>query len=149
MSNYKGHLVGGGAFFLICLLGLASIPALAVHNIILNALCCLTGALFPDLDTISKGRKYYLKLLPLVLILLVLLNQIYAAGVMVLFTLIALKARHRGIFHRPWFIFISGFLFVGLLSITLHLNNNALAICWIFFIMGAFSHLVFDYGLQR
>jgi hypothetical protein len=57
MPGYRGHLVGGTvAFALVCVI--TNPPFSAIGRSELLLLTCL-GSLFPDIDTKSRGQRYF------------------------------------------------------------------------------------------
>lgn len=150
MPGYKGHLFGGLVAFLVM------VTFLVFKNVNPSAplmfewlLCTLAGSLFPDVDVKSKGQNYFYKLL-LIILLILLVN-----GYIPLFILLAILAvtpmivRHRGLFHKLWFI-ISFPLLIAVCLISFYPHYKMLIAYDIaFFILGAISHLYLDLGLKR
>jgi len=148
MPNYKGHLVGG--FIVYCIIiGIGTLYATSFMVLLQWLLSTLAGSLFPDIDTKSKGQKLLYTLL-FVMSLVLLVQKRYRliayCGVVAVLPLIT---RHRGIFHKLWFIIlIIGLGTAGLISLypCAMVPIGKLAG---FFLAGAISHLYLDLGLKR
>lgn len=150
MPNYKGHLFGGFAVFLLSLFAMCALTTFPGYTTALEWLFfCCAGALFPDVDTKSKGQKWYFRVL-FILLIYAFLNQNMAIVWFILFSfLVPHIVVHRGIFHRMWFV-IAIPLGAGILLCT-HFPRCR-TIIWhdiLFFIIGALSHLWLDLGFKR
>jgi hypothetical protein len=147
MAGYKGHIAGSILFFLA---GLALFSRICeTSDYVLLLLCAIIGALFPDLDTSSKGRNIFKKLLPGIIFVLFVKNDINSLLLCILFFISTFFVRHRGIFHKTWFIVISGIFFTALVHLTLNTHLKKDFLIWIFFTLGALSHLLLDYAFQK
>ena len=151
MPGYKGHLLGGlGAFGLtVALLLSATVLKPTFLLAIQWLLCCLAGSLFPDVDTKSKGQKYFYWLLCALFVFLFLNNQYYLMGVLSFIAVLPMLVPHRGLFHRLWFVI----LFPALLAFGVNCYvagcSTIIASNTLFFITGAISHLWLDLGFRR
>lgn len=148
MPNYKGHLCGGAVAFLGALViqilffgtGIGSFPQLCFC-----VTCALFGSLFPDVDTKSRGQRYFYRMLSLVLVFYVVRQNLYAVSVCAFVALVPLLVNHRGIFHRSWFlVLVAGLACQGMFCLfpqyATYIFQGTL-----FFISGALSHLALDY----
>lgn len=149
MPNYQGHLVGGA----ICAAPLlvATHYAYPLHPLwgISLLLSCMLGALFPDVDTKSKGQRIYYYTLTALIIVLAFERKFDYILLLLPIILLPLIVRHRGLFHKLWFILavMAGATFYACASwpalkllIVLHS---------LFFTAGAISHLYLDLGFKR
>jgi len=149
MPNYKGHLAGGTVAYSVLFLLLCN----SIKPSFITAgewlVCTLAGALFPDIDIKSKGQKYFYRIVLLLFIVLIIQNQLkLLAGCSVIAT-IPMLARHRGLFHRMWFIVslpLVIWICVALISPQL---STIVFFDAIFFLAGALSHLWLDLGFWR
>lgn len=150
MSNYKGHLTGGvicyGMF--IGLIALASgIPS--PWALVEWLVCAIGGALFPDIDIKSKGQKtFYWGLLGAYL-LLILAGRLEVLAFISIIAIAPMIVKHRGIFHRLWFVVSFPLLFAFWLSICMPNYTGAILLDACFFIAGAVSHLWLDFGPRK
>ncbi len=147
MPGYKGHVAGGLLIFFALFAATRSYvePGTAVWLFLFT----LIGALFPDIDTKSKGQKWFYRILFLVLIVLLVLQQFIFFAVLALVLGLPLVVDHRGLFHRLWFIVTLAGVVVGLLDwYQIFFLRDALLPA-LFFIAGAASHLVLDVGLLQ
>jgi membrane-bound metal-dependent hydrolase YbcI (DUF457 family) len=147
MPNYKGHLVGGAITY-CCLLFICK-SALATVPVAIELLgCTLLGALFPDIDTKSVGQKLVYKLIFIAMIILILKGEWTLFSCLSLISLMPPLSKHRGLFHSPWFLLFCSLMmfFIVALFFPEHKDRSYLAL--LFFTMGAFSHLVLDFGIR-
>ncbi len=147
MPNAKGHLLGGLAFFILS----GSIPLTRKYlpfatptQTLVGLPICLLGALFPDIDTHSIGRK--------ILNLFILMSAITAlhfkkyAVVLQLLSLasITFLASHRGITHNPLFVTTAPamifYSFKSHLKWLPEINTKY----YLAFILGGLSHIILD-----
>ncbi|MGB8468363.1 MAG: metal-dependent hydrolase [Candidatus Babeliales bacterium] len=150
MPNYKGHLVGGLCAYglllsLLLLYAVCPTPLTLVEWL----LATLAGALFPDIDTKSKGQKYFYQLTGILGIVLVISRHYVTASCMLLLALFPLMIRHRGITHS--FIAMSLLCAACVLFVHLQVPFHALQITYavLFFWAGLVSHLILDLGIRR
>lgn len=112
-------------------------------------LACVAGSLFPDIDVKSKGQKLFYGIMAPFYIFLFINRQYYLCFCVGLTALLPILCKHRGLFHCWWFIVA----FAGLWSIAMlqlfPLYPNEVVLGSIFFISGALSHLLLDFGLRR
>ena len=148
MPNYKGHLFGGLITYALLFFMLSS-----QHPSLLTSLqwlfCCLIGSLFPDIDTKSKIQKLFYTVLLITFAILALNNKTEIMIALSFLGIIPLIVKHRGIFHKAWFIlFLStGIVFIS--NVYFPKNYYEILISITFFTIGAFSHLYLDLGLKR
>ncbi len=146
MPGYRAHLVGGAATYVLVYFTIThyikATPVIAFQW----AVICLLGSLFPDIDIKSKGQGIFYRLLTVFLIYLSYKGLWDIFVIMSFLALLPLLSRHRGIFHKLWFI--TGMPFIVALVIwnsfpghTVMLFSSAL-----FFAAGATSHIVLDRG---
>lgn len=151
MPNYKTHLTGGLVSFCLLSLLISSVKFLNFTKIELLQflISCLIGSLFPDIDTKSKIQKlFYTFLLFLLLIALIYKNITLFIALSFIGTL-PLIVHHRGIFHNPIFIIaISGFSII-ICNLYTPEFYKSLTINLLFFVIGAFSHIILDVGIKK
>lgn len=149
MPGYKGHLVGGCAAFGFGLFLLQS----SYNPTHLNAfewfLCALAGALFPDIDIKSKGQNLFYKGLLILLLFLFVKGRMQIALMIGIVSLIPMVVRHRGLFHRTWFVIAAPYAIAGFLTTCYPIYSRILLIDTSFFVLGALSHLWLDLGFRR
>jgi hypothetical protein len=113
MAGYKGHLAGATAFFVMYLAALAyvfSVDAayrqfsaieLAGYPLALFVLTLLF-ALWPDVDTDSKGQNLFYGLFFTADLFLIVTEQFKEAAYLGLFALLPALGHHRGWTHTWW-----------------------------------------------
>ena len=152
MPGYRGHLIGGAITFAAVYATLRVINPESVtfaKDIFSGLVLCLAGSLFPDIDIKSVGQRiFYFAIFP-ILLLAILTKQFSLLTIVSLLSVIPVLVSHRGLIHKWWFL-----VFVPLLVPMLLLyNHSALVapalISYVFFVSGALSHVLLDYGLWR
>jgi membrane-bound metal-dependent hydrolase YbcI (DUF457 family) len=147
MPGYKGHLAGGLFFAVMCLVGAVLIGWLVFDPLLAAGLVgfCLLGALFPDVDTDSKGQNLYCMVLAAVDFGLILQKYYMWAAWLGLLSMFPAMGSHRGWTHTWWAMLIIPLPI--LLIPTLALGIEAMATFapfYMAFCVGYFSHLLLD-----
>jgi membrane-bound metal-dependent hydrolase YbcI (DUF457 family) len=147
MPGYKGHLAGG-LITGILTAGTAVAAGHAVHTPLQIAgivSFCLLGALFPDVDTDSKGQNLFYSIFILVDGTLIFQQNYRWAAWLGLFAMFPALGHHRGWTHTWWAMLLVGapiFIFPGaLLGIR---NITIFFLFYLAFTAGYFSHLLLD-----
>lgn len=150
MPLYKGHLLGGfvSGVSLLFLLSKTVVYSLPVLTALEWLLCALAGALFPDVDTKSKGQKYFYWLISALILLSFYKGHLYCAAYLMLFSILPLIVRHRGLFHCTWFLIVVPLGAAALAGAYLPVYRSFLFYDASFFIIGALSHLLMDFGFK-
>lgn len=150
MPGYRGHLVGGLAtFFVIHLLTRAtSFDSFTSLKFSVAALICtLIGALFPDIDTISIGQRILYITLAVTAVGAIFFHNWKLLGLVGLFCAIPLILHHRGIMHSIWFLSTVPLLvFLGISQVVPWHISFSFAL-YGYFLAGALSHLILDFGV--
>ncbi len=149
MPNYKGHLLGGFIVFMVTMLLVYSRYHVSLFTGLEWGLCTLLGALFPDIDTKSKGQKLFYRLLFIVLIFLIFQQKFQVAVFICLAGFIPLLVNHRGLCHNILFILSIPLLFSWYFFLFLPHYSLLILGDLLFFTLGAISHLWLDKGLVR
>jgi membrane-bound metal-dependent hydrolase YbcI (DUF457 family) len=150
MANYQGHLLGGLGAFGATLMIHEHYAHHATHpasHIIFWLMLCLFGSLFPDIDIHSMGQKILYKLLLLTLALCTFFGFWQALPFLTLAALFPQCVKHRGLTHNILFILLAPL--PAPLAISLwHRSYTIFAYTsYLFFVAGALSHLLLDYGI--
>lgn len=154
MANWKGHVAGGvllgGAY--AAALSFTPIQYYAEHAQLLHDWQALAAvlvlsvlfALFPDVDTNSKGQNIFYGLALAVDILLIWSGNIQAAAYLGLVAMLPVVGKHRGWTHSKLAMLVVP---LPILVIPYLYNDRALAIAGLYYgaaVVGYFSHLLFD-----
>ena len=147
--NYPGH-IGGGVIAFSIIIALA-IPArfgqpCSAVGMGMWLGITLFGALFPDIDVHSTGRKVWHRLLFCGALLMTYHRQYQLLAPLLLLTAAPYMLKHRGITHRWWFITSMPLAGAWYLGHAYPLWHNEIYLSSIFFTAGALSHLALDYG---
>jgi general stress protein CsbA len=76
----------------------------------------------------------------------VLKNKLKLALAVTIFSVIPMLCKHRGIFHRTWFVVLLIVLIAALLILHFPHCQRIIAFDALFFMVGALSHLWLDLG---
>lgn len=147
MPGYKGHIAGGVFFAAMGLVGAVMLGYLVFKPLLAAGLMgfCLLGALFPDVDTDSKGQNLYYSVLAM-LDLGLILNKYYVwAAWLGFFAMLPAIGSHRGWTHTWWAMFL---IPTPILAMPLILKGPeavpAFLPFYVAFCAGYFSHLLLD-----
>lgn len=147
MPGYRTHLIAGTLVFAGCASLVSSSMRPEDKTIKLWALflgATLLGALFPDIDVPSKmQRLFYITVCgvligALILKLYTLFMGTGAGAIAVAFL------RHRTITHRVWFMTLLACGLMGAGLFFFPATGRLWAIASLFFMIGAWSHLLLD-----
>lgn len=112
-------------------------------------IACIAGSLFPDIDVKSKGQKFFYCIMAPFYLFFFAQGNLILCFFVGLTALIPILCNHRGLFHSLWFIA----LFTGLWSMAilqwLPSYENQVVMATIFFLCGALSHLLLDFGFKN
>lgn len=148
MPGYKGHMLGACAAVVICVAALAWFGYRVSPLYFLQGLFfAWLGALFPDIDTKSKGQKMLYAVLFVLIVALLLYKKYVIASVLALMAFMPLFVNHRGIFHRFWFAALITAAAVAGCALQFPWCAAATVRNGLFFLLGFFSHIALDFGL--
>ena len=154
MPGYRGHLVGGMVIYSLMALLLYTMMPLNVCTFIGLCIATCAGALFPDIDTKSKGQRYFYWIIVLFLLWSMLHCKKATPYVpfeivlgIVLISLLPLLGKHRGYTHKPWVIIVLGMILWLILSRFFPTIASIGCFYVIFFVIGALSHIWLDRNL--
>ena len=149
MPSYKEHLVGGTVSFGAMLLIVSRWYYPTAPTTIEWLFCSLAGSLFPDIDIKSKGQKYFYWCILIALVIISIKKRFDILVGCSVISVMPMLVKHRGIFHRLWFVIGFPLLFWFLISLQFPQLRLMILLDVIFFISGAVSHLWLDMGLAR
>lgn len=118
---------------------------LPVQDFLLAFVFGLIGSIFPDIDTRSVAQKLFFVSLFLGVLFCLIYYQnsvfLFAAGAI---ALVPLLSRHRGIFHRWWFLL--GLSVLGTLGGVAFFPEHmqVVVLCSSSFFFGCVTHLLLD-----
>lgn len=149
MPDYKGHLVGAFAFLGLSLAALGCAGYYLKPIVVAQGLFFVfLGALFPDIDTKSKGQRLFYAVM-FVAMMGLLIYQKYLAGLaLAILGFFPLFVKHRALFHKFWFATM--LVVAAVLGCALYwpAYTNAGIRNGLFFLVGILSHLVLDFGVR-
>lgn len=154
MANYKGHIAGGAAAGIAYTAALSYVPierfaeaAGVLQNweaIAAIFVLSMLFALFPDIDTNSKGQDIFYGLALVTDILLIVNGDIEAAAFLGLIAMAPIVGKHRGWTHSKIAMLLVP---VPLLIIPYLYNAAILPVAAVYYgacVAGYFSHLLLD-----
>ncbi len=154
MANYRGHIAGGLGAGTVYALALSHVPierfaetaGLLENWQALAALFVLSMlfALFPDVDTNSKGQDIFVGLAFIVDVLLILDGSFQAAAYLGLIAMLPIISHHRGWTHSKIAMVLVP---LPLLIVPYFHNEKVLPISIVLYgaaVAGYFSHLLLD-----
>jgi len=112
MANWRGHTVGGAIVGIAYIAALEVIPSEAVEHtrgllsdwqmLVGLMVICVLFALWPDIDTNSKGQNIFFGIAFVADIALILSGRIEAAAYLGLIAMTPIIGKHRGWTHTKW-----------------------------------------------
>lgn len=147
MPSYKTHVLGGVAVAALCAgalvwFGLAS-PEQWRTGVGLAGVCVL-GALFPDIDTDSKGQTVFYCAFLCVDIWLIATRRFELAAWLGLLAVVPVVGQHRGWIHTWWAMLLLPLPIVLIPWLVFGQEWTAFAPAYGAFTLGYFSHLLLD-----
>jgi len=147
MPGYKGHLAGGLFFAVMGLVGGVLFGWLVLDPLVASSLIgfCLLGALFPDVDTDSKGQNLYYAVFATVDLGLILKGYYVWAAWLGLFSMFPAIGSHRGWTHTWWAMLLVPLPILGIPAVVQGMDTvGAFLPFYAAFVLGYFSHLLLD-----
>lgn len=147
MPGYKGHLAGGLFFAVMGIVGAVLLGWLAVDPLVASGLTgfCLLGALFPDVDTDSKGQNLYYAVFATVDLGLIVQKHYMWAAWLGFFAMLPAIGSHRGWTHTWWAMFLVPLPVLAIPAVMLGVNGvTGFVPYYVAFVTGYFSHLLLD-----
>lgn len=147
MPDYRGHLAGGLFFGVMGLVGAILLGWLVFDPLQASGLIgfCLLGALFPDVDTNSKGQNLYYAVFTVVDLVLILRGLYVWAAWFGLFSMLPAVGSHRGWTHTWWAMLLVP---VPILAVPFFMQMpdavREFIPFYAAFVVGYFSHLILD-----
>lgn len=147
MPGYRGHILAGSLFYFLIVWAFkltTKTPALLITWFI----CTLAGALFPDIDTKSKGQKIFYFLFAIFVASSIFTKQYSLGAWASLVSFTPLLTNHRGLFHSTLFLAVLIFSLTYSLTILFPVYKAIIIPCAVFFALGVATHLLFDFRLK-
>lgn len=147
MPGYKGHLAGGLFFAVMGLIGSILLGWLVLDPLVASGLIgfCLLGALFPDVDTNSKGQNLYYAVFATVDLGLILKGLYIWAAWLGFFAMLPAIGSHRGWTHTWWAMILVPFPILAVPVVVQGVDAvSGFLPFYAAFVSGYFSHLLLD-----
>lgn len=146
--GFRGHAMITVLFFgVIAVFGrLFDVPW---DRLLFGGMFMLLGGLFPDIDTASRGRRFFVLVL-LVVLGSCLLSKLYVtSALLAAIILLSLLARHRTLFHNFYFLILLTAIFCWVVSLFFYNSWPTILINGGFFLAGCLGHLIADFGFFK
>jgi len=110
--------------------------------------CALVGSLFPDVDIKSKGQLVFYRMACCGVIVSIYWGHWMALSALSCGMLVPLLVKHRGITHQVWFVLCAPFVVPCITALYAPQHLTTAFFSYLFFVGGAMSHLMLDFGLS-
>ncbi len=146
MPGYKEHIIGGIFFWGICLLFMIVFEIFKPSLLSASGLLVFTilGALFPDVDTNSKGQHIIYGIILIVDIILIVSGKFILAAILGFIALFPAIGSHRGWTHTWWAMLIVPLPIIILPEFYYNLTLIQVLPYYIAWVFGYLSHLILD-----
>lgn len=149
MPGYKAHITAGAV---------ACIVAIYIISILVHFCptflqfmgcfaCAILGSIFPDIDTTSKAQRLFFIFSSMVLLISIVFQAWLIFFNFSLISVIVMLLKHRTITHSAYFIFILSTLPIFFSLLVFQGIYTGAILSAMGFAVGAFSHLLLDFGL--
>lgn len=146
MPGYKGHIIGGIVFGILCLAGLIWFgvyqPDLKTALVLIAI--ALMGAMFPDTDTDSKGQNIFYGCFVILDLILIIKGEYKWAALLGFFALLSVIGHHRGWTHTWWAMLLIPLPIIILPVLFFKIEYQELLPFYFAAVTGYLSHLVLD-----
>ncbi len=105
---------------------------------------CLLGALFPDVDTSSKGRPFFYSILAAMDIILIINHEYQWAAIVGLIAMLPALGNHRGWTHTWWAMLAVPLAILAVPLLLCAVDWQTLTPFYLAAVLGYFSHLALD-----
>jgi hypothetical protein len=148
MPSYRGHLMGGLVTF-AALAQLHTFGKIAGQTTVLifagELIATLAGSLFPDIDTKSRGRRYFNYIIFAAMGIAILQRSLFLVLFFSTFWIFQFIVPHRGITHNPLFLVAAPIFILKAISPHAPWLSTLPMRYYLFFVAGAFSHIILDF----
>lgn len=146
MPGYKAHLCGGALFFILVLVGVlwAGVYRPDPQTLAVLAVITLLAALFPDVDTDSKGRVLFYGALLVIYLALMIQGRYRTAAVLGFCALLPAVAHHRAWTHTWWAALLVPLPIIILPAVFYDRPLVSLLPFYMAAVIGYLSHLALD-----
>ncbi|TVR01652.1 MAG: hypothetical protein EA399_01500 [Desulfovibrionales bacterium] len=146
MPGFKAHLFGGALFFALVL---TTVLWLGIYQpdqqtVLFLAVIALLSALFPDVDTDSKGRVLFYGALLLIYLTLMIQGRFRLAAVLGFCALLPAVGHHRGWTHTWWAMFLVPLPILILPMVFYERSLTSVLPFYLAAVTGYCSHLLLD-----
>ncbi len=146
MPGYKVHINGALVAGVLILLALVNFGLYRIdpQEVCTLLIICVLGALFPDVDTDSKGKRLFYSAMLILDVALIYLKQFQWAAYLGLLAILPGISAHRGWTHKWWAMFMVPLPMVVVPYYIYGMEFTTLLPYYFAFVTGYFSHLLLD-----
>ncbi len=148
MPGYKAHVVAGSVscLFLIYIILTLFHFCPTLMQFIGCFVCSILGSIFPDIDTTSKAQRLFFIFSSIVLLLSIVFQAWFVFLNFSFISIIVMLLKHRTITHNVYFIFSLSIMLFFFSLLVFHGLSTGGILSALGFAVGAFSHLLLDFG---
>ncbi|SKA66543.1 metal-dependent hydrolase [Desulfobaculum bizertense] len=148
MPGYKEHLTGGaatagGSLLIACLALPVALKPNLPEGLALFSICVLMS-LFPDVDTDSKGQRWFYSILVVVDLALMWFGKYHWAAILGLVAMFPALDHHRGWTHTWWAMLLVPLPIILFPVFFLAMDWQPMVPYYVAAVLGYFSHLFLD-----
>ena len=144
MPGYKIHMLGGVCGFAILLhYGVSEQVSLLTYFEWM--LFAILGSLFPDVDICSISQRFFYTIALFLIAALFLFGNWFVGAILSFLSFLPLIVKHRGIFHKLWFLGPLVFMCMFFLNKSFPYFKPMIFWDFLFFSVGLLSHIIFDF----
>ncbi|WP_319779680.1 metal-dependent hydrolase [Maridesulfovibrio sp.] len=146
MPGYKVHVSGSVVAGTVVLLGLVNIGLYVIdpEQVVSLFVICALGALFPDIDTDSKGKRIFYSAMLIMSLSLIYLDKFKWAAYLGVLAMLPGVSAHRGWTHTWWAMLLVPMPMLALPYYVYGQPLSTLMPYYVAFVTGYFSHLLLD-----
>jgi membrane-bound metal-dependent hydrolase YbcI (DUF457 family) len=146
MPGYKVHIGGSIVAGILVLLALVNLGLYIIEPQQLTVLIvlCLLGALFPDIDTDSKGKRIFYSGMLILSLALIYFKEFQWAAYLGILAMLPGVSAHRGWTHTWWGMLLVPMPMLVLPYYVYGQPFPTLMPYYVAFVTGYFSHLLLD-----
>lgn len=149
MPGYKAHIAAGiiSCLVLIYLISVLVNFCPTFLQIIGCFACAILGSIFPDIDTTSKAQRLFFLFSSVVLLISIAFQAWFLFFNFSFITVIVMFLKHRTITHNAYFLFTLSIFLILFSTLVFQGLSTGAVLSALGFTIGAFSHLLLDFGL--
>lgn len=149
MPGYKVHITVGAAACLILIYAISAVTNFCPTFLHFSGYfaCTILGSIFPDIDTKSKAQRLFFIFSSVILLTSIVFQAWFIFLNFSFITVVVTVLKHRTLTHNFYFLFTLSILLILFSAMVFHGLSVGVALSALGFAVGAFSHLLLDFGI--